>query len=143
MAGTAGLTEGRLPNVLDARKLLAGAAKDLTPRTIVSCWLKCELILPARHVPTLKETVAALKPPKKPVAAGGDAAAKAEEGDGRRRLRRLGRATSRSFSGGPERVGRREQRPAGSCGRGRSGRAASDCGGCFERTGSCSTTPTR
>jgi hypothetical protein len=55
----AGLTEGRLPNVLDASKLMAGAAEDLTPRTIASCWLKCEA--------TLKETVAALKPPKKAV----------------------------------------------------------------------------
>ena len=70
-SGTAGLTEGRLPNVLDAMKLMAGAAEDLTPRTIASCWLKCEPILPARHVATLKEMVAALKPPKKAVTASG------------------------------------------------------------------------
>ena len=70
-SGAAGLTEGRLPNVLDAMKLMAGAAEDLTPRTIASCWLKCESILPARHVATLKEIVAALKPPKKAVTASG------------------------------------------------------------------------
>ena len=70
-SGAAGLTEGRLPNVLDAMKLMAGAAEDLTPRTIASCWLKCESILPARHVATLKEMVAALKPPKKAVTASG------------------------------------------------------------------------
>ena len=57
--------------MLDAMKLMAGAAEDLTPRTIASCWLKCEPILPARHVATLKEMVAALKPPKKAVTASG------------------------------------------------------------------------
>ncbi len=52
-------------DVLDAVRLMAGAAEDLTPGTIASCWLKCEPILPARHAATLKEMVAALKPPTK------------------------------------------------------------------------------
>ena len=58
-------------DVLDAVRLMAGAAEDLTPRTIASCWLKCEPILPARHAATLKEMVAALKPPTKAVTASG------------------------------------------------------------------------
>ena len=60
-------------------RLMAGAAEDLTPRTIASCWLKCEPILPARHAATLKETVTALKPPTKAVTIGHATAAEAEK----------------------------------------------------------------
>ena len=120
-SGTAGLTEGRLPHVLDAMKR---AAEDLTPLTIASCWLKCEPILPARHVATLKETVAALKPPKKAVTASGtqqqpkQATADAGSDDLVARLRGVSLA-------GLNAEGGVNNDPVAEA-------AASVCGGCFE-----------